>query len=56
MLPASAIPSISGVRLSVNSVVVVIDGLPGAVASIVISKASDVEVFPAASSDVTVRE
>ena len=57
MLPASAIPSIAGVRSSVKTVVVVIDGLTGVVVSIVISKASDgSEVLPAASSDVTVRE
>ena len=56
MLPASAIPSIVGVESLVNDVVVIIDGLPGAVASIVIDKALDAaDIFPAASSDVTVK-
>ena len=36
--------------------VVVITGFASAPVSIVIDKASDVEVFPAASSDVTVKE
>ena len=35
VLPASAVPSIVGVELFVNSVVVVIDGAHGAVVSIV---------------------
>ena len=50
MLPASAIPSIVGVASFVSDVVVIIDGLPGAVASTVIDKASDAaDTFPAAS-------
>ena len=50
VLPASAIPSIVGVASFVSDVVVIIDGLPGAVVSIVIDKASDAsEVFPATS-------
>ena len=56
VLPASATPSIAGVESFVSVVVVVIDGCPGAVVSIVIDKASDSEVFPAASSAVTVKE
>ena len=57
MLPASATPSIVGVEFSVSDVVVIIDGFPGAVASIVIDKALDAEeVFPAASVAVTVNE
>ena len=57
VLPASAIPSIVGVASFVSDVVVIIDGLPGAVASTVIDKASDAaEIFPAASVAVTVKE
>ena len=57
VLPASAIPSIVGVASFVSDVVVIIDGLPGAVASIVIDRASDAaEIFPAASVAVTVNE
>ena len=56
VLPASAIPSIVGVASFVSDVVVIIDGLPGAVASIVIDKESDAsEIFPAASVAVTVK-
>ena len=56
MLPASAFPSIVGVASVVSDVVVIIDGLPGAVASTVIDKASDAsEIFPAASVAVTVK-
>ena len=57
MLPASAVPSIVGVELFVSDVVVVIAGCAGAVASIVIDKASDAaEILPAASVAVTVKE
>ena len=55
MLPASAVPSIVGVVSFVAVVVVVMDGVLGAVVSIV--NASDVEadeVFPAASVALTV--
>ena len=56
MLPASAVPSIKGVLSLVNSVVVVIDGVLGAVVSIVNASAVDAdEVFPASSVAVTVR-
>ena len=57
VLPASAVPSIVGVASSEFnwSAVVVIVGC-SIVASIVIDKASDAaEVFPASSSDVTVK-
>ena len=57
VLPASVVPSIVGVASFVSDVVVIIDGLPGAVASIVIDKESDAsEIFPAASVAVTVKE
>ena len=57
MLPASAIPSIVGVASFVSDVVVVIDGLLGAVVSTVRFNALDAaEVFPAASVAVTVKE
>ena len=55
VLPASAVPCITGVESFVKSVVVDIDGVLGAVVSIV--NASDVEadeVFPAASVALTV--
>ena len=56
MLPASAVPSITGVLSLVNSVSVVITGAAGAVVSIVNASAVDAdEVFPAASVAVTVR-
>ena len=41
MVPTSAVPSIVGVDLFVNSVVVVIEGVLGAVASIVITNSSE---------------
>ena len=56
VLPASAVPAISGVGSFVNAVVVVISGASGSAVSIV--KASVVEAadsFPAASVAVTVR-
>ena len=56
VLPASAVPSIVGVGLFVNSVVVVIDGVLGAVVSIVIANSSEgADSFPNASVAVTVR-
>ena len=56
MLPASASPTISGVESFVVVFDVVIVGIFGAVASIVISKALDAdEILPAASVAVTVR-
>ena len=56
MLPASAVPAISGVGLFVNAVVVVITGASGAVVSIVNASAVEAdEVFPAASVAVTVK-
>ena len=56
VLPASAIPSIVGVASFVSVVVVFIDGFAGAVASIVIDRASDAaEIFPASSVAVTVK-
>ena len=56
MLPASATPSIVGVALFVSVVVVVIIGLAGAVVSTVRFNALDAsEIFPAASSAVTVK-
>ena len=56
MLPASAIPSIVGVASFVSDVVVIIDGLPGAVVSTVRFNALDAaEIFPAASVAVTVK-
>ena len=57
VLSASAVPAIVGLELFVSVVVVVIAGCSGAVASIVIDKASDAaEVFPASSVAVTVNE
>ena len=54
MLPASAVPCISGVLSFVNAVVVVITGASGAVVSIVNASAVEAdEVFPAASVAVT---
>ena len=56
VLPASAVPSITGVLSLVNSVVVDITGASGAVVSIFNSSAVDAdEVFPAVSVAVTVR-
>ena len=55
ILPASAVPCIVGVGLFVNSVVVVIDGVLGAVVSIVIAHSSEgADSFPNASVAVTV--
>ena len=55
MLPASAVPSITGVLSFVNSVVVDIDGVLGAVASIVIANSLEAsDSFPNASVAVTV--
>ena len=57
VLPDSAVPSIVGVLLFVNEVVVDIDGVLGVVVSIVIDKVSDAEeVFPATSVAVAVKE
>ena len=57
MLPASAVPTISGVESFVCEVVVVITGASGAVVSIVISKAVEAsEILPAESVAVTVNE
>ena len=57
VLPASATPSIAGVESFVSAVVVIIDGLPGAVASTVIDKASDAaDTLFAASVAVTFKE
>ena len=54
-LPASAVPSITGVELFVNSVDVVIDGVLGAVVSIVIANSLEAaDSFPNASVAVTV--
>ena len=54
VLPASAVPAISGVLLLVNVVVVVITRASGAVVSIVKSSAVEAdEVFPAASVAIT---
>ena len=46
VLPASAVPSMVGVGLFVKSVVVVIDGVLGAVVSIVMFIASDATGVP----------
>ena len=55
VLPASAVPSIVGVGLFVKSVAVVIDGVLGAVVSIVIANSLEaVDSFPAASVALTV--
>ena len=48
LLPASAVPSIVGVSILVNAVVVVITGAAGAVVSTSTSTEMD-DVFPAAS-------
>ena len=57
VLPASAVPAIVGLELFVSVVVVVIAGCSGAVASIVIDKASDdSDVLSASSVAVTVNE
>ena len=54
LLPASAIPSIVGVASFVSVVVVIIDGLPGAVESIVIDTEFDnSEEFPNGSEEET---
>ena len=54
MLPNSAVPSIVGVELFVSDVVVVIDGVLGAVVSIVIANSSEAsDSFPNASVAVT---
>ena len=45
VLPASAVPSITGVLLFVNSVVVDIDGVLGAVASIVIANSLELSLI-----------
>ena len=56
VLPASAIPSIVGVASFVSDVVVIIDGLPGAVASIVIDTEFDIsEEFPNGSEEETAK-
>ena len=56
MLPTSAVPSIVGVGLFVSEVVVVIDGVLGAVVSISIIISEDAaDSFPAASVAVTVK-
>ena len=56
VLPASASPTIVGVVTFVVVDDVVIDGLPGAVVSIVNATGSDaVDIFPAASVAVTVK-
>ena len=56
VLPASAVPTIVGVVLFVVVSGVVIDGLPGAVVSIVNATGSDaVDIFPAVSVAVTVK-
>ena len=55
LLPASAVPSIVGVLNLVNTVVVDIDGVLGAVASIVIANSLDAsDSFPNASVALTV--
>ena len=55
ILSASAVPSIVGVVILVNEVVVVITGASGAVVSIVMFSSVDgTEIFPAASVAVTV--
>ena len=55
MLPASAVPSITGVLILVNAVVVVITGASGTVASISIGNPTDsTDVFPARSVALTV--
>ena len=46
VLPASAVPAISGVLILVNEVVVDITGASGAVVSIVISIASEITGSP----------
>ena len=56
VLPGLAIPVIDGVSLLVAESVVVITGSASAPVSIVIDKASDSEIFPAASSALTVKE
>ena len=56
MLPGLAIPVIDGVASLVAESVVVITGSASASVKIVIDKASDSEVFPAASVAVTVKE
>ena len=57
VLPASAIPSISGVESLVSDMVDVIDGSLGAVVSTVMLSALDAsEIFPAASVALTVNE
>ena len=56
VLPASAVPAISGVGSFVNAVVVVIAGASGSAVSIVNASAVEAdEVFPAASVALTVR-
>ena len=56
VLPASAVPLISGVVSFVVAPDVVISGLPGAVVSIVNETASDAcDIFPAASVALTVK-
>ena len=56
VLPSSAVPTISGLVLFVVAPDVDIDGLPGAVVSIVNETASDaVDIFPAASVALTVK-
>ena len=56
VLPASASPTIVGVVLFVVVSGVVIDGLPGAVVSIVNATGSDaVDIFPAVSVALTVK-
>ena len=56
VLPASAVPLISGVVSFVVAPDVVISGLPGAVVSIVNKTGSDsADVFPAASVALTVK-
>ena len=56
VLPASAVPLIVGVVLFVVAPDVDIDGLPGAVVSIVNATGSDAgDVFPAASVALTVK-
>ena len=55
VVPGAVVPSIVGVAILVNEVVVVITGASGAVVSIVIdSSSAGIEVFPAASVAVTV--